>query len=293
MAGRARFVELLPLVPLLTDPAAHGIDGPAFDVVIPSLPGYGFSDRPARTGVNYRVRGRRSGIDLMRGLGYERYGGTGRRLRRRGSHVHGAGRPRTAARHPPDQPEIAPYPGPESRPLSEAERAYLDQNRALGGRRARLQRDPVDQAADARVRPQRLARRAGRVDPREVAVVDRLRRRPRRALRPRLPADHADRLLGHADDHPVACGTTTTTGGTASTSARTTSSAYRPRSPVFDNHFVPEGEPPREWIERLYDVRRWTPMPRGGHFAPAEEPELVARDIAEFFAGVLKAGPNA
>jgi hypothetical protein len=32
--------------PLLTDPAGHGIDGPAFDVVIPSLPGYGFSSRP-------------------------------------------------------------------------------------------------------------------------------------------------------------------------------------------------------------------------------------------------------
>ena len=34
------FAELLPLVPLLTDPAGHGISGPAFDVVIPSLPGY-------------------------------------------------------------------------------------------------------------------------------------------------------------------------------------------------------------------------------------------------------------
>src|ERR1700722_2201290 len=45
------FIEYLPLVPLLTDPAAHGIDGPAFDVVIPSLPGYGFSERPHRTGV--------------------------------------------------------------------------------------------------------------------------------------------------------------------------------------------------------------------------------------------------
>ncbi len=53
---------------------------------------------------------------------------------------------------------------------------------------------------------------------------------------------------------------------------------------VFPHHFVWEGEPPREWAERLYDVRRWTPMPRGGHFAPAEEPELVARDIAAFFA---------
>ena len=36
------FVELLSLVPLLTDPRAHGIDAAAFDVVIPSLPGYGF-----------------------------------------------------------------------------------------------------------------------------------------------------------------------------------------------------------------------------------------------------------
>lgn len=37
------FAELLPL---LTDPGAHRIDGPAFDVVVPSLPGYGFSSRP-------------------------------------------------------------------------------------------------------------------------------------------------------------------------------------------------------------------------------------------------------
>ena len=52
---------------------------------------------------------------------------------------------------------------------------------------------------------------------------------------------------------------------------------------VFAHHFLPEGEPPREWAERLYDVRRWTPMPSGGHFGAAEEPERVARDIAAFF----------
>jgi pimeloyl-ACP methyl ester carboxylesterase len=55
---------------------------------------------------------------------------------------------------------------------------------------------------------------------------------------------------------------------------------------VFANNFVDEGTPPREWAERLYDVRRWTPMPRGGHFASAEEPELLARDIAAFFLGL-------
>ncbi len=52
---------------------------------------------------------------------------------------------------------------------------------------------------------------------------------------------------------------------------------------VFEQ-FIPDGTAPREWAERLYDVRRWTPMPRGGHFAAAEEPEPLARDIAAFFA---------
>jgi pimeloyl-ACP methyl ester carboxylesterase len=57
---------------------------------------------------------------------------------------------------------------------------------------------------------------------------------------------------------------------------------------VFPHMFVSEGDPPREWAERLYDVRRWTRMPRGGHFAPAEESGLVARDIAEFFAALYR-----
>ena len=33
-------------------------------------------------------------------------------------------------------------------------------------------------------------------------------------------------------------------------------------------------------------VTPWTPMPSGGHFAPVEEPALLARDIAAFFAGL-------
>jgi|SRR5437763_16167220 len=57
----------------------------------------------------------------------------------------------------------------------------------------------------------------------------------------------------------------------------------------FPRMFVPEGEAPREWAERLYEVARWTRMPRGGHFAAAEEPELVARDVAAFFADVRPA----
>ena len=56
---------------------------------------------------------------------------------------------------------------------------------------------------------------------------------------------------------------------------------------------VPEGSMPREWAERLYDVVRWTPMPRGGHFAPVEEPALTAQDIAAFFGElVIRAPPR-
>jgi hypothetical protein len=63
------YAELLPLVSRLTDPSAHGIDGPAFDLVVPSLPGYGFSPRPGRIGVNYRYVAALL-HRLMRGLGY-------------------------------------------------------------------------------------------------------------------------------------------------------------------------------------------------------------------------------
>jgi pimeloyl-ACP methyl ester carboxylesterase len=41
--------------------------------------------------------------------------------------------------------------------------------------------------------------------------------------------------------------------------------------------------PPREWAERFFQVSRWTEMPRGGHFAAMEQPELLAQDIRAFF----------
>jgi microsomal epoxide hydrolase len=41
--------------------------------------------------------------------------------------------------------------------------------------------------------------------------------------------------------------------------------------------------PPRAWAERVFDVRRWTPMPAGGHFAALEEPEALAADVRAFF----------
>lgn len=41
--------------------------------------------------------------------------------------------------------------------------------------------------------------------------------------------------------------------------------------------------PPQEWAERFFNVKRWTEMPRGGHFAALEEPELLVNDIREFY----------
>ncbi|MFE9552461.1 alpha/beta fold hydrolase [Streptomyces sp. NPDC006692] len=41
--------------------------------------------------------------------------------------------------------------------------------------------------------------------------------------------------------------------------------------------------PPRSWAERTYNITRYTRMPRGGHFAAHEEPDLLARDPSEFF----------
>jgi pimeloyl-ACP methyl ester carboxylesterase len=42
-------------------------------------------------------------------------------------------------------------------------------------------------------------------------------------------------------------------------------------------------QPPRSWAERPYNITRYTLMPRGGHFAAHEEPDLLAQDITEFF----------
>jgi pimeloyl-ACP methyl ester carboxylesterase len=42
-------------------------------------------------------------------------------------------------------------------------------------------------------------------------------------------------------------------------------------------------QPPRSWAQRTYQVTRYTEMPRGGHFAPHEAPDLLAADLTEFF----------
>jgi len=280
------FVELLSLVPFLTDPDAHGIEGPAFDVVIPSLPGYGFSDRPTQVGVNYQHV---AGLwhRLMHGLGYERYGAQGGDF--------GAGVTTFMALSDPasmigvhlSNLEIAPYSGPGSRPLSAAERAYLERNAAFW-------HEEVGYKAIQSTKPQTLA--YGLNDsPAGLAawILEKWRAwaDSRGNLNERFSRDF---LLTTVTLYWV----TQTIASSMRDYFDNDNKRFRitlgPQDlvkvptgiAVFANTFVDEGTPPREWAERLYNVRRWTPMPRGGHFAPAEEPELLARDIAAFFGGL-------
>jgi pimeloyl-ACP methyl ester carboxylesterase len=280
------FVELLPLAPLLTDPPAHGIDGPAFDVVIPSLPGYGFSERPGHGCVNYEYV---AGLwhRLMRGLGYDRYGAQGGDF--------GAGIASfMALKHPKpmigvhlSNLEIAPYTGPGSRPFSAAEKAYREANAAFW-------RQEYGYKAIQSTKPQTLAY-ALNESPAGLAawILEKWRS---------WADSHGNLDERFSRDFLLTTVTLYWVTQTIGSSIQDYFDNDNPRFRItlepeefvnvptgvalFCNNFIDEGTPPREWAERLYNVRRWTAMARGGHFAAAEEPELLARDIAGFFAGL-------
>jgi pimeloyl-ACP methyl ester carboxylesterase len=168
------FVEMLPLIPLLADPGAHGGDpADAFDVVVPSVPGFGFSDRPTTRGM---TRSRVAGLwaELMAGLGYPRFAAHGNDI---GAVITG-----WMAHDFPDRliaihTMMPGFPGGgrrAGRPPAERRRASARGSPvALGARRRRLQPHPGDAAADPGLRAPRLSGRTGRLDHREVAGLDR------------------------------------------------------------------------------------------------------------------------
>ncbi|MFJ4652842.1 epoxide hydrolase family protein [Nocardia sp. NPDC088792] len=68
------FVEFAKTIPLLTNPTAHGMPSArAFHVIVPSVPGFGFSAAPRELGMKPRTVAR-MWVELMARLGYERYG---------------------------------------------------------------------------------------------------------------------------------------------------------------------------------------------------------------------------
>ncbi len=93
-------IEMLNVVGPLTDPTAHGGDATdAFDVVVPSMPGYGFSGKPAETGWG-PVHIADAWIELMRRLGYTRFVAQGGDWGAQITDVMGAKAPPGVARHP-------------------------------------------------------------------------------------------------------------------------------------------------------------------------------------------------
>ncbi len=275
------FADYLPMVPFLTDPAAHGIGGPGFDMVIPSLPGYGFSERPARTGVTSRYT---AGLwhRLMRGLGYRRYGAQGGDFGSAvttfmalddpapllGIHLHNL--------------DVAPSTGPGSRPLSAAERSFAAQyerwrqdDRGYGAIQSTrpqtvgygLNDSPAGLAAWVLEKWRAWADSGGDLDATfsrdfllTVVTLYWATQTITSSMR-----DYVDNRWLAAELGPADIVTVPTAVA------------------VFAHQHIDDGNPPREWAERLYNIRRWTPMARGGHFAPVEEPELLASDIAAFF----------
>ena len=285
------FVEMLDLLPLLTDPASHGgspMD--AFDVVVPSLPGYGFSDRPARCGTPGPWH--ELWAALMEGLGYERYGmhagDVGASV---SSKVALAYPDRIVGYHTPE-PQImpGPYLGPGAPPLTADERAYeqvRERVRDAEGGYAHLQA----------TRPQTLA--YGLTDsPAGLAawLLDKWyiwTAPPGGDLEASFTKDQlltnvmvywATRTINSAKRTYYSDGHWRNPDSDPDPTVIDQTERIRVPVGVIQVATQPVEHPPREYVERMAaDIRRWVELPRGGHFIALEEPELVAENIRAFF----------
>ena len=260
------FVEMLGILPLLA---------PAFDVVVPSLPGFGFSDPPASPGMS-NARIAELMIRLMDELGYERFAVQGGDW--------GAGIASWMAVQAPSRllglhlnyipSSYAPAVTAEA-PLSAAEEDFLRVKAEWAesrGAYAHVQRTrPLTLGYGLSDSPLGLAawileKFDEWADPDSPLVLDALLTNVTLywltnsiapSLRIYLESQHTPLRFAAGERIAVPCAV-----------------ARFPREAPF---------PPRAWVERVYDVRRWTAMPRGGHFAALEQPALLAADVTEFF----------
>lgn len=276
------FAELAEILGPLTDPARHGGDPrDSFDVVVPSLPGFGFSERPLRRGF---VRVDRLWRTLMTEvLGYPRFVAHGTDV---GARVTSAlGRFQgdvVAAIHLGSVDLDGPEPHPPDAELSGAERDYLR-------RVERWDRDEGGYAALQATYPQTAA--YGLNDsPAGLAawIVEKFR----------AWSDCGGDVESRFSKD------TLLTNITIYWVTQTINSSMRR---YFEVRHDPDRRPlrpgeriatptgvamfpgerdllvPREWAERSYNLQRWTEMPAGGHFPALEEPELLVEDLRAFF----------
>ena len=270
-------VEFLDVIPRLTDPEAHGgRAADAFHVVAPSLPGYGFSEPPRTRGWDtWRIA--RAFVELMSRLGYERYGAQGGDWGAQVTTRIGAIDPEHCAAIHLNMAIASP---PEDAvPLTDEDKADL-------AAMQRFQRDEAGYANEQSTKPQTLG----------VALND-------------SPAGllawivEKFRTWSDCDGHPenVFTRDQLLTNVMLYWVTRTSASSARlywehqhrgSGQGAPDYVAVPTGIArypkevvrfPRSWVERRYNVTHWADMPRGGHFAAMEQPELFVDDLRAFF----------
>ena len=273
--------EFLRVIDPLIDPTAHGGDAAdAFHVVAPSLPGFGFSGPTTEPGWHPRRIATAVGA-LMAALGYARYGAQGGDYGAMVAtqlgyvdavHVAGIHLNMVIAMRPKVDD---PWAG-----VTDAERADH------AGAVARTP-DISGYQLIQRSRPQTLG--AGLHDsPAGLAawIVEKFREWSDCGgdLTSRFSFDD---LLTNITIYWVT-GTITSSCRLYAETARGGRGVSAPdtKVPVPMGHarFPAEGfRAPRVWVEHYYDLRRWTDMPRGGHFAAMEEPALLVDDVRAFF----------
>jgi pimeloyl-ACP methyl ester carboxylesterase len=265
------------VVPLLTDPGAHGADpADAFDVVVPDVPGYGYSDAPVGPPIDsIAVAG--LWAELMSVLGYETFGAAGGDI---GSHVS-----RYLALDFPDR-VVAVHRTDAGLPLFSGDPADLTPEErewfasiaawgaAEGGYGAMHRTKPQTAAVGLNDSPAGLA----------SWIVEKLRG---------WSDCDGDIERSFTKDEILTNVTIYWLTGTIGSSMR----MYRANSVIPPAQLgrrvdVPSGfsifrgdvaHPPRAWLERVTNAVYVTEPARGGHFAPFEEPELYAQELRDFF----------
>jgi microsomal epoxide hydrolase len=273
------FTRYQKIIPLLTDPASHGGDPmDSFDVIVPSLPGFGFSSRPNLRGVNSFQVAELWAKLMSRELGYPRFAAAGGDI--------GSGVTRyLAAAHPEllvgihltDIGILRDLLAPSGRTdLTEGELRY----RSLAAEW--IAREGAYMSLQS-TKPQTLA--YGLSDsPVGLAgwIVEKFRA---------WSDCGGDLGRSFTKDELLTNIMIYWLTGTIGSSTR----MYYENShtlPPLGHIDVPTGIalfpadillPPQESAERRLNIARWTTMPRGGHFAAMEEPELLADEIRAFF----------
>jgi microsomal epoxide hydrolase len=286
------FMQFHKVIEPLTDPASHGgRPEDAFDVVVPSLPGYGFSDRPRQRGYDPQKIATMF-VTLMARLGYTRYGVQASdfgapviRAMALMDAAHIAGYHTESCRGGPPPGMADPTAGVPASELermkdrqsffSEEEQAY---NRLQGTKPQTvgyaLNDSPAGLAAWIVEKFRAWSDVDGDVE--KKFTKDELLTNITIYWATQT-ANSAGRLYYEAR-HPLpGAAQPAAIGGPGNTARR----VEVPSACVSWPKDV--GFAPRKWMEALYNVKRFTIMPRGGHFGAFEEPQLYLEDVRDFF----------